>query len=132
MNKDDIEDDNRLGKADPKNTTARFVTRKFFYGCFDKKLNFRNVDSAKLGFQAGAVLYFSGNLTAHNERLAWKCKELKRVGKTHSSWSSKGILKLRHTMNERLISIMHDSDIADLYPDFVFREGQNQGAIDRE
>ena len=29
-------------------------------------------------------------------------------------------------MNERLISIMYDSDIADLYPDFVLREGQNQ------
>ena len=31
-------------------------------------------------------------------------------------------------MNESPISIMHDSDVTDLYPDFVFREGQNQGA----
>ena len=30
-------------------------------------------------------------------------------------------------MNERLISIMYDSDIPDLYRDFVCREGQNQG-----
>ena len=31
-------------------------------------------------------------------------------------------------MNENAIYIsMHDSDITDLYPDFVFREGQNQG-----
>ena len=30
-------------------------------------------------------------------------------------------------MNAHPISIMHDSDIADLYPNFVFMEGQNQG-----
>ena len=78
--------------------------------------------------RAGAVLYFSENLTHYNQRLAWKCRELKRAGKVHSSWGSKGIVKLRCTMNERPISIMHDSDVTDLYPDFVFREGQNQGA----
>ena len=33
----------------------------------------------KLGFQAGAILYFSENLTGYNQRLAWKCKELKRA-----------------------------------------------------
>ena len=131
MNKDEIEDCNRLRKADPKNTIARFVNRKFFYEVLDKKFNFRKVDSAKLDFQASAVLYFSEKLTPCNERLAWKCRELKRAGKIHSTWSSKEILKLRHTMNERPISVKHDSDIADLYPDFVIREGQNQGAIDR-
>ena len=85
------------------------------------------MDNTKLGFQASAVLYFSENLTHSNQRLAWKCRKLKRASKIHSSWSSKGIVKLRRTMNERPISIMHDSDITDLYPDFVFREGQNQG-----
>ena len=30
-------------------------------------------------------------------------------------------------MNKRPISIIHDSDITDLYPDIVFWEGQNQG-----
>ena len=35
-------------------------------------------------------------------------------------------------MNECPISIMYDSDItADLYPDFVIREGQSHGEIDR-
>ena len=34
-------------------------------------------------------------------------------------------------MNECLILIMHDSDITDFYPDFVIREGQSQGEIDR-
>ena len=30
-------------------------------------------------------------------------------------------------MNEHVVSVMYDSDIADLYPEFVFKEGQNQG-----
>ena len=127
LSKHDIEDCHRLGKADPKNTIVRFVNRKFCYEALDNKLNLRKVDMTKLGFQAGAILYFSENLTHYNQRLAWKCRELKRASKIHSSWSSKGIVKLRCTMNERPISIMHDSDITDLYPDFVFRERQNQG-----
>ena len=81
-----------LGKGDPKNTILRFVKRKFCYEALDKKFNLRKVDSTKLGFQAGAVLYFSENLTPYNQRLAWKCRELKRAGKIHSSWSSKGKL----------------------------------------
>ena len=55
------------------------------------------------------------------------CRELKRAGRIHSSWSSRGIVKLRCTMNKQPISIIHDSDIEDLYPNFSFREGQNQG-----
>ena len=127
VSKHDIEDCHSLGKADPKNTIVPFLNRKFCYEALDNKLNLRKVDMTKLGFQAGAILYFSENLTHYNQRLAWKCRELKRASKIHSSWSSKGIMKLRHTMNEHPISIMHDSDIADLYPDFVFRERQNQG-----
>ena len=131
MNKNDTEDCHRLGKADSKNKIVWFVNCKFCYEALDKKLNLRKVDSTKLGFQAGVVLYFSENLTPYNQCLIWKCRKLKRASKIHSSWSSKGIVKLRCTTNERPISIMHVSDIRDLYPDFVFREGQNQWAIDK-
>ena len=57
LSKHDIEDYHRLRKVDPKNT-------KF------NKLNLRKVDMTKLGFQAGAILYFSENLTHYNQRLA--------------------------------------------------------------
>ena len=75
----------------PKNTIVRPDDRKFCYEALDEKLNFRKKDSAQLGFQAGAVLYFSENLTLHNQRLTWKCRELKTAGKIYSPWSSKGI-----------------------------------------
>ena len=99
VNKCDIEDCRRLGKADLKNTDVWFFNCKFCYEALYNKLSLRKVDMTKLGFQAGAILYFSENLTHYNQRLAWKCRELKRASKIHSSWSSKGIVKLRHYLN---------------------------------
>ena len=42
--------------------------------------------------------------TPYNQHLAWMCRELKRTGKIHSCWSTKGLVKLQTTMNERQIS----------------------------
>ena len=67
----------------------------------------------------------SENLTLYNQHLAWRCRELKRAGVIYSSWSSKGIIKLRRTANERPISIDHEDRIAALYSDFVFKKRQN-------
>ena len=45
----------------------------------------------------------------------------------HSTWSMKGVIKLRCTMNERAISIGDETELSDLYPDFLFCERQKQG-----
>ena len=81
----------------------------------------------KLGFPE-ASLFFSENLTPYNQKLTWKCREQKRAGKIHSSWSSKGVIKLRCTMNERASSIENEIELSNLYPDFVFQVRQKQGA----
>ena len=65
-------------------------------------------------------------MTPYIQKLAWKCRELKQAGKIHSTWSAKGVIKLRRTMNERAISIEDEIKLSDLYPDFVFRERQKQ------
>ena len=65
-------------------------------------------------------------MTHYNQKLAWKCRELKRARKINSTWSTKGVIKLRRTMNERAISIEDEIELSDLYPDFVFRERQKQ------
>ena len=84
------------------------------------------LDESKLGFESNVKLYVSENLTLYNSvQVAWKCRELKRAGVIHSSWSSKGIIKLRCTTNERPIPIDHEDRIAALYPDFVFNQRQN-------
>ena len=65
-------------------------------------------------------------MTPYNQKLAWKCRELKRAGRINSTWSTKGVIKLRRTMNERAISIEDEIELSDLYPDFAFRERQKQ------
>ena len=118
----DIEGCHRIGKSDPKTTIVRFVNRKFCNLILDKKHELKKIDNAKLCFQNNVKLFVSENLSPFNERLAWKCKELRQASKIHSAFSSKGIVKIRHTMNERPISIEHDRDLTWLYPDFIFKE----------
>ena len=50
------------------------------------------------------------------------CRELKRAKKIHNSWSNKGIIKFRRTMDEQPISFYHESEIKALCPDFIFKE----------
>ena len=101
---------------------VRFVNRKNCKAILEKKLSLnRKLDNTKLGFQSDARIFVSENLTPYNQHLAWKCRELKQAGKIHSCWSAKGVVKIRRTMNEHPIAINRDTDIASLYPDFVFR-----------
>ena len=121
IDKFDIEGCHRMGKL-KKTAIVRFVNRKNCKAILEKKLSLnRKLENAKLGFQSDERIFVSGNLTPYNQHLAWKCRELKQAGKIHSCWSAKGVAKIRRTTNERPIAINHDTDIASLYPDFVFK-----------
>ena len=89
------------------------------------KNDLRHIDKVELGFPE-TNLFFDKNFTPYNQKLAWKSRELKLAGKKHSTWSIKGVIKLRRTMNEHAISIEDEIELSDLYPDFVFRERQKQ------
>ena len=119
--KSDIEDCHRLGKNG--STIVRFVNRKFCNGILEKKFDLhKNIDKSKLGFGNDTKIYVSENLTPYNQRLAWKCRELKRAKKIHKVWSMKGVIKIRRSPNERPYSIYNDNDIRYLFPDFIFIE----------
>ena len=101
------------------------MNRKHCNAILSKKFETSQIDKSKLGFESNVKLYVRENLTPYNQHLASKCRELKRAGVIHSSWSSKGIIKLRRTANERPIPADHEDRIAALYPDFVFNQRQN-------
>ena len=84
-----------------------------------------SLNKTELGFKPDVALYISENLTPFNQCLAWQCRELKTARPIHTCWSSKGVVKIRHTMNKRALSIDYEKDLTVLYPDFVFkgREG---------
>ena len=112
-----------MDKSKPKNAIVRFVNRKNCYAALSKKLDLWHIDEVKLGFPE-ANLFINENLTPFNKKLAWKCKKLKRAGKIHTTRSTKRVIKLRHSMNEREISIEDEIELSDLYPNFVFCERQ--------
>ena len=82
----------------------------------------RKTDNAKLCFQDNVKLFVSENLSPFNQRLAWKFRELRQASKIHSAFSSKGIVKFCHRMNEQPISTEHGRDLTSLYPDSIFKE----------
>ena len=119
--KSDIEDCHRLGKNG--NSIVRFVNRKVCNVILEKKFELhKNIDKSKIGFGNDTTIYVSENLTPKNQRLAWKCRELKRAKKIHKVWSMKGIIKVRQSPNERAHSINNDDDNKHLLPDFIFKE----------
>ena len=91
----DIEECHRIGKGSPKTTIVRFVKRKFCNLIPDKKHGLKKIGNAKLCFQNNVKLFVSENLSPFIQRLAWKCRELRRASKIHSVFSSKGIVKIR-------------------------------------
>ena len=81
----------------------------------------------ELGFKPDVALYISENLTPFNQRLAWQCRELKRARLIHSCWSSKGVVKIRCTMNERALSIDSEKDLTG----GILRGGMDQSERDQ-
>ena len=113
ITKNDVENCCSLGKSS-KSAIVWFEDRKHCYAILNKKFETSKIDISKLGFELNVKLYVSENLTPCNQHLAWKCRELKRPGVIHSSWSSKRIIKLRRTANERPITIDHEGKITAL------------------
>ena len=114
-----------MGKSNSQNTIVRFDNRKNCCAALNKKLDLQHINKVKLGFPE-VNLFFNGNLTPYNKKLAWKCRKLQRAGKIHSTWNTKEVIKLRRTMNERAISIEDEIELSDLYSDFVFHERKKQ------
>ena len=100
---------------------------KFCKKALEAKFDFQKINNAKLHFDTSFVLFFSENVTPYNQYLAWKSRDLKRANLIHSTWSSKGLIKIRGSMNEKPIPIEHENDIFNFYPNFAFKESHRPG-----
>ena len=96
------------------------VNHKFYKKALEVKFDLRKINNPERHFDTSSVLHFS--VTHYNQYLAWMCRELKRASLIHSTWSSKGFIQIRRSMNEKPIPIEHENDIFNLYPNFVFKE----------
>ena len=57
-----------------------------------------------------------------NYILTLSVRELKKENLIHSTWNSKGLIKIKRSMNETPIPIEYENDIFNLHPTFVFKE----------
>ena len=89
ITKNDPEDCHRLRKSSK--STVRFANRKHCNAILRKKFETSKIDKSKPGFESNVKLHVSENLTPYNQTLAWKCRELKKAGVIHSSYSSNSI-----------------------------------------
>ena len=80
-----------------------------------------SINKTDLGFKPDVALYISENLTPFNQCLAWQCRKLKRTRLIHSCWSLRGVVKIRHAMNEPALSIDSERDLTVFYADYVFK-----------
>ena len=114
------EDCHRLGKNG--STIIRFANIKFCNVILENKFGLhKNIDKSKLGFANVTKIYVSENVTPYNQRLAWKCRELKRAKKNTQGMEYERCIKIRRSPNERPYSIYNDDDIRYLFPDFIFK-----------
>ena len=61
ISKSDIEHCHRLGKANPKNKTVRFVNQKFCNNALEKKKQLMSLNKTELGFKANVAFYINEN-----------------------------------------------------------------------
>ena len=90
-----------------------------------------SVNKTELGFKPDVTVYISENLIPFNQRLAWQCREVKRARLIHSCWSSKGVVKIRRTMNERALSVDSEKDLTVLTLILFLWGGMDQSERDQ-
>ena len=71
-----------------------FVNRKFCNYILDIKFDLhKNIGKSKFGFGNDTKIYVSENLTHYNQRLTWKCRELKIATKVPKVGNIKVVIK---------------------------------------
>ena len=73
VDKNEIEDCHRIGKANPKTTIIRFVNRRLTKQALYNRKYLKTVDKNELGLKDHENLYFNENLTPFNAQLAYNC-----------------------------------------------------------
>ena len=58
------------------------------------------------------------------------CRESKRADKIHNSWSNKGVIKFKRTMNKRPMPVGHDYEVKAFNPFFIFKKSDGTSLRD--
>ena len=60
------------------------------------------------------TLFVSESMSLENQRLAYKCRQLKSVRNIHSTWFFNNVINVKLTEHGRIIKIFHVTDFENL------------------
>ena len=122
----DIEADNfqraLLWKGNSKKTIVRFYNRKFSKRALYNKKKLACGNKSTAGLRNSTRLFISDNLTDYNNKLVFKCRQLKRASLIHSLFARDGVVHIMKSDHSTSENIIHTSKIVKLFSDFDFHD----------
>ena len=119
---EDIEACHRLPNKKHKNkkSIVRFVNRKYCVKAMQAKSKLHYCDINSLGFPEDTKLFFNENFNLYFQRLAWKCRMLKKKQKIYSFKYQNESFFLKINGSESYTKITTESDFEKMFPSFEF------------
>ena len=117
----DIEGCHRLRSTDrdgTKTTIVRFTNRKVVESIMENRKKIKELKMDDLGDSVSKI-YVNDNLSQYNNRLAAKCRRLKKKREIKDTWTTSGIVRIK--LNDNSIKVItHKNDLDKLFPNFVY------------
>ena len=112
-----VEDCHHLpSKGNPKKVILKLNLCRDARKVLLNKKKFKNLDSETVNLHSGTKIYINESLSIYYKKLWSKCKKLWDAKHILSFWVSNGLMRVK-LKNEAVSIIMHNCDLANLFPD---------------
>ena len=113
----DVEACHRVGKFN--RVIIKLSKRKDVSKVLSNKRKLKDIDPQKFGIDEDKKIYINESLCSAYRKLWSMCKQLHAAKKIQSFFTSNGCVKIK-LLDDQKNSILHEDDLKDLFPDFVF------------
>ena len=109
---EDLHACHRMKRSD--RVIIKFKCRKQKQSVMYKRKNLGTKSQELSNLKFSGRLYVSESMSLENQRLAYKCRQLKSARKIHSTWFSSNVVNIKLTKHGRIHKIFHVTDIENL------------------
>ena len=110
---DDLQTCDRLKKKE--SVIVKFKCRKLKQKVLVNRKNLRNKSEDLRQLKFSGKLFISESMCHENHQLAYNCRELKNVGKIHSTWLWNNAVNIKLSERSNPVKIFHIIDIEKLF-----------------
>ena len=116
--KEKVESCHRL--YDKKTTIIKLSSRKDALNVLRSKKKLKDLNLNELGFDGVLKIYINESLSGYYKLLWSKCKQLYKNKRIASFYTVNGTIRIRIRETSTPISITHNADLVERFPDFIF------------